>query len=119
MPYRVEFPPDIQKVPETSSGLSLPKNTGKSGKAGKDERLLRAVEHDEVRRPADNLPGVTVGDVLWEFGGRVIAENKPLSCRHCDKQKAVPRWRRGGKIIRRTRRDGSHVWACHFCGREA
>ena len=31
MPYRVEFPPDIEKSPETSSGLSLPKNTGDSG----------------------------------------------------------------------------------------
>ncbi len=118
MPYRVEFPPDIQKGPEISGGLSLPKNTGKTGKAGKDGRLLRVAEHDEAGRPADNLPGVTVSDVLRIFGGRVIAENRPISCGHCEK-KSVPEWRRGGKIIRRTRSDGSPVWACHFCGREA
>ena len=124
MPYRVEFPPDIQKGPEISGGLSLPKNTGKTGKAGKDGRLLRAVEHDEARQPADNVLtrnsvlGVSVGDVLRVFrGGRVIAENKPISCLHCDK-KNVPGWRKGGKIVRRTRRGGSHVWACHSCGRE-
>ena len=106
------------KDPETSSSLSLPKNTGKDG------RLLLALEHDEARWPADNVltrdsvPGVSVGDVLRVFrGGRVIAENKPISCLHCDK-KNVPGWRKGGKIVRRTRRGGSHVWACHFCGRD-
>jgi hypothetical protein len=38
MAYRVEFPPDIEKDEEISSGLSLPKNSGKSGKDGKDNQ---------------------------------------------------------------------------------
>ena len=107
------------KDPETSSGLSLPKNTGK------DVWHLLAVKHDGARWPADNVltrdsvPSVSVGDVLRVFrGGRVIAENKPISCLHCDK-KSVPDWRKGGKIVRRTRGGGSHDWACHFCGRKA
>ena len=56
------------------------------------------------------------------FEGLVIEEDKPLSCRHCNKKKGVlyrSGWRKGGKIIRRIRADGGHVWACHFCGREA
>ena len=67
--------------------------------------------------------GVTAADVLRVFGGgQVIEENKPLSCRHCNEKKDVlyrSGWRKGGKIIRRIRADGFHVWACHFCGREA
>ena len=85
-----------------------------------------AADHDEARQLADNLlngdgaQGVAATDVLQVFGGgRVIEENKPLSCRHCDETKGVPSWRKGGRIIRRTRVDGCHVWACHFCGREA
>ncbi len=62
---------------------------------------------------------LTAADVLRVFpGARVVAENKPISCRHCE-EKSVPGWRKGGKIVRRTRGGGSHVWACHFCGREA
>jgi len=34
MPYKVEFPPDSEKNPAASSGLSLPKNTGESGEVG-------------------------------------------------------------------------------------
>ena len=108
------------KDPQTSSGLFLPKNTGKTGKDG---RLLREVEHDEARWPADNVltresvPGVSVGDVLRVFGGRVIEEHKPLSCRHCNGQKRVPAWRRDGKIIWRIWADGRCDWGCHFCGR--
>jgi len=34
MAYKVEFPPDIEEDAESSGGLSLPKNTGKSGKDG-------------------------------------------------------------------------------------
>jgi len=68
----------------------------------------------------DDTPGVTAADVLRVFcGGLVIQEDKPISCRHCDKEIGVPNWRKGGKIIRRTRADGVYVWACHFCGREA
>jgi hypothetical protein len=48
MAYRVEFPPDIEKDEEISSGLSLPKNSGKSGKDGNDNQpagnLLEAVK---------------------------------------------------------------------------
>ena len=63
--------------------------------------------------------GVTAADVLREFGGGlVIDEDKPLSCWHCSKEKGVPNWREGGKMIQRLRVDGVHVWACHFCGRE-
>ncbi len=64
--------------------------------------------------------GITATDVLRIFGGgRVIEEDKPLSCQHCNEEKGAPPWRKGGRIIRRLRRDGCHVWACHFCGREA
>jgi hypothetical protein len=44
MAYRVELPPDIAKDGEISSGLSLPKNTGKSGKDGKDNQTIDATE---------------------------------------------------------------------------
>ncbi len=68
----------------------------------------------------DGALGVTVADVLRVFGGAlVIEEDKPLSCRYCNEKKGVPHWRKGGKIIQRIRADGVHVWACHFCGREA
>jgi len=82
-------------------------------------------EREAARRLADNpltgngVQGVTAADVLRVFGGGlVIEEDKPLSCRHCNEKKGVPHWRKGGKIIRRIRADGVHVWACHFCGRE-
>ena len=39
MAYRVEFPPDIEKEAEISSGLSLPKNSGNSGKDGNDNQF--------------------------------------------------------------------------------
>jgi hypothetical protein len=41
MAYRVEFPPDIEKDEEISSGLSLPKNSGNSGK---DNQRIDATE---------------------------------------------------------------------------
>jgi len=70
----------------------------------------------------DGALGVTVSDVLQVFGGGVvIEEDKPLSCQFCNKKKGVlytSGWRKGGKIIRRIRADGVHVWACHSCGRE-
>jgi len=85
-------------------------------------------DRDEARRLADNpltgegALGVTVADVLQVFGGGVvIEEDKPLSCQFCNKKKGVlytSGWRKGGKIIRRIRADGVHVWACHSCGRE-
>lgn len=71
----------------------------------------------------DGALSVTVSDVLRVFGGGlVIEEDKPLSCQHCNRKKGVlymSGWCKGGKIIRRIRTDGFHVWACHFCGREA
>ncbi len=70
----------------------------------------------------DGALGVTVTDMLRVFGGgQVIEVDKPLSCRHCNEKKDVlyrSGWRKGGKIIRRIRADGVHVWACHSCGRE-
>ena len=67
----------------------------------------------------DGALGVTATDVLRVFcGGLVIDEHKPLSCWHCNENKGVPNWRKGGKIIRRIRANGFRVWACHFCGRE-
>ena len=86
------------------------------------------VSSEEARRLADNpltgddAPGITAADVLRVFGGLVIEENKPPNCRYCNEKKGVlyrSGWRKGGKIIRRIRADGVHVWACHFCGREA
>ena len=92
----------------------------------RDGRPLTSEDREEARRLADNLLtgdstlGVTTTDVLRVFGGGVvIEEDKPLSCQHCNKKKGVPHWLKGGKIIRRIRADGFHVWACHFCGREA
>jgi len=63
--------------------------------------------------------GITVTDVLRVFeGGQVIGES--LICRHCnEKKKRASHERKDGAIIRRIRVDGVHVWACHFCGREA
>ncbi len=74
----------------------------------------RAAQTPDSPVPSDgDVPGVTVADVLRVFpGARVI-------CRHCDKQKSVPEWRRGGKIIRRVWPDGRIDWGCHYCGREA
>ncbi len=70
--------------------------------------------------PTGDTQGVTAADVLRVFGGGVvIEENKPLSCLYCNEKKGVSHWRKSGKIIRRIRIDGVHVWACHFCGREA
>ena len=90
-----------------------------------DGKPLTAQDREEARRLSDSLlsddtPGVTAADVLRVFGGGlVIQEDKPISCRHCDKEIGVPNWRKGGKIVQRTRADGVYVWACHFCGREA
>ena len=109
------------KYPHTSSSLSLPKNTGKTGKDG---RFLLAVEHDEARRLADNpltgdgMLGVTATDVLRVFGGGLVI-GESLICRHCSEKKRVSHERKDGAIIRRIRANGVHVWACHFCGREA
>ena len=82
------------------------------------------VSGGQTGRLADTpLTGITATDVLRVFGGgRVIQEDKPPSCRYCDEKKDVlyrSGWRKGGRIIRRIRADGLHVWACHFCGREA
>ena len=99
------------------SYLALIKKAEEDLKAKKE-----TLESQEPDRPLtdDDTPGVTAADVLRVFcGGLVIQENKPISCRHCDKEIGVPNWRKGGKIIRRTRADGVYVWACHFCGREA
>jgi len=83
--------------------------------AKKAEQKLK--QHSQVVDLLDTQ-GVTATDVLRVFGGgRVIEEHKPLSCRHCDKQKSVPAWRKGGKIIRRIWADGGCDWGCHFCGR--
>jgi hypothetical protein len=63
------------------------------------------------------LRGINTADVLRVFpGARFVATNKPLSCEHCQGV-SVPHWRRGGKVAERIDADGSHVWACHFCGR--
>ena len=60
-----------------------------------------------------------VSEVLRVFpGAKIVATDNPLVCVHCKKD-YVPAWRRGGKIIQRIEADGRHVWACHFCGREA
>ncbi len=87
------------------------------------------VSGEEARRLADNpltgdsTSGVTAADVLRVFGGgQVIQGDKPPSCRYCNEKKGVlyrSGWRKGGKMIWRNRADGVHVWACHFCGREA
>jgi len=95
-------------------------------KAEEDLKAKReTLESQEPDRPLtdDDTPGVTAADVLRVFdGGLVIEEDKPFTCRHCNEKKGVlyrSGWRKGGKIIRRTRADGVYVWACHFCGREA
>jgi hypothetical protein len=60
-----------------------------------------------------------VADALRVFpGAKIVAVGRPTICQHCDK-KAVPLWRRGGKIVERTAPDGQRAWACHFCGRSA
>ena len=106
------------QVKRTPDGKTLARRT--------DGKPLTPRDREEARRLADNpltgALGVTATDVLRVFGGGlVIEEHKPLSCRHCNEKKGVlyrSGWRKGGKIIRRNRADGVHVWACHFCGRE-
>jgi hypothetical protein len=74
-------------------------------------------------------------DVLDIFpGAKVIAENKPLFCKYCDKD-LIPEWdqlhqdapvsklvklleRRRGRIVERVWSDGHRDWMCHGCGRE-
>ena len=91
----------------------------KSSRNSESSKPRAAQKTDFQVSSDDDALGVTATDVFRVFGGgRVIAENRPISCGHCEK-KSIPEWRRGGKIIRRTRSDGSPVWACHFCGREA
>ncbi len=105
------------EVKKTADGKTLARRL--------DGRPLTPQDREEARRLADNpltgdgALGVTAPDVLRVFGGLVIEEDKPLGCRHCNEKKGVPHWRKGGNIIRRIRADGFHVWACHFCGREA
>ena len=89
-------------------------------------------------QPSGQLPNsaVTLANVAAVFrGAKVVAVNKPLFCRHCDKDLLVDYDRiyasrapvaelvqllcsRRGKIIERTwpdRRD----WGCSNCGRRA
>jgi hypothetical protein len=61
--------------------------------------------------------GITVADVLAVFpGAKVVAEDKPLLCRRCNRDH-IPAWRRGGKIVERVWPDGRKEWACDYCGR--
>ena len=75
-------------------------------------------------------------DTLRLFpGAKVVAVDKSLFCRHCDKD-LVLKWdrvyatasmkdlvalleKRRGKVVERIWSDGRREWACHFCGREA
>jgi hypothetical protein len=59
---------------------------------------------------------IDIADVLAVFrGAKIIAVDKPLSCKHCDKD-STPAWRRGGKIVEWIWPD-RREWACHYCGR--
>ena len=68
-------------------------------------------------------------------GAKVVAVDKPLFCRHCDKD-LVHKWdrlyatapakdlvvfleTRRGKIVERIWPDGRREFACHYCGRRA
>ncbi len=65
-----------------------------------------------------NLPD-TVTLVLRTFpGAKIVAMDKPLSCRPCTKD-SVPSWRRGGKIVQVIEPSGAPAWLCHYCGRRA
>jgi len=75
-----------------------------------------------------------VPDALRLFpGAKIMATDKPLFCRHCDKD-LTAQWdrlyatssvkelvalleTRPGKVVERSWPDGRREWACHFCGR--
>jgi len=84
------------------------------------QKQSREPESKPAETPATQvLVGVTATDVIRVFeGARVIAENKPISCRYCDKQN-IPDWRRGGEIVQRIWPNRRSDWGCHFCGRAA
>lgn len=75
-------------------------------------------------------------EIIRAFGGgTVIAENRPLFCKHCDGE-LIPEYdrleaehapvkdlvgmlsRRLGSIVRVTWPNGRCYWGCHHCGRE-
>jgi len=68
-------------------------------------------------------------------GGRIAVENKPLFCKHCDRE-LIPEYerlwnahapvkelvavleKRQGRIVKRIWPNGKQNWGCAFCGRE-
>jgi len=100
----------------------------------KDRRQMTDADWREVYRWAGIVPSNAdeVSDVFQ--GAKVIANNKPLFCRHCDSE-LIPEYQRlwdakapvselvavldsrHGEIVERTWPDGRREWACHFCGR--
>jgi hypothetical protein len=69
-------------------------------------------------QPGEHRPGIKAADVLAVFpGAKVVAKDKPLACRHCNRDH-IPAWRRGGKIVARVWPDGRREWACSYCGRD-
>jgi hypothetical protein len=87
-----------------------------------------------IRRLVEH--GIPYSEHIQIFGGgRIVAENKPLFCLHCNKDladeyeriypTAVPVSelaalvrRRKADIVKRTWPDGRWDWMCHSCGRE-
>jgi hypothetical protein len=85
-------------------------------------------------QPSEPPAGKTAADVLEVFPcASVVAENKPLFCRHCDKD-LMPEYAgslefrraskgpgrragRRGKIVPIIEVDGTPAWSCHYCGR--
>jgi hypothetical protein len=60
-----------------------------------------------------------VAAVLRTFpGAKIIAIDKPLSCKPCSGG-SIPSRRRGGKIVQVIEPDGAPAWRCHYCGRRA
>jgi hypothetical protein len=89
----------------------------------RSEVIERALAIAAGALPAMPKPGITAADVLAVFPGAKVHLpttedlSKPDKCPHCDKEH-IPKWRRGGKVVRRTWPDERWEWCCHFCGRE-
>jgi hypothetical protein len=82
-----------------------------------DGKPLTDADREDVRQQAKQ-PGVSVDDVLGVFpGAKIVAEDKPLFCKHCDKD-YIPEWRRGGRIVEARWPDGRVTLQCHYCGRD-